>query len=187
MIMEGLTGLQLLDIAGKTCPVILTTAYTEYALKSYEYQVADYLLKPYSFERFLKAVTPIAHQEPAKPSSGSGSTTPIVAVQDYLFIKGDAKNKYHKVVLKEICYIEGLRNYVQFFCLYDKVITLQNMKSLEEELPADRFVRIHKSYIVNIEQVKEIEGNSLVIGEQRLPIGRAYRERFFEMVKRKGV
>ncbi len=184
--MEDLTGLQVLDLAGKTCPVILTTAYSEYALKGYEYRVTDYLLKPFSFERFLKAVTPLAHAPSPEPPDTNPTASPTIqATADSLFVKGDAKHKYHKINLKEVCYIEGLRNYVYFICQAHKVITLQNLKSLETELPTDRFVRIHKSYIVNIDQVEEVEGNSLLVQGKRLPIGGAYRERFYELIKRK--
>jgi len=181
--MEELTGLQLLGIAGKTCPIILTTAYSEYALEGYEYQVADYLLKPFSFDRFLKAVNKVYEQESSKVIETT--TTESKPKADHLFVKGDAKNKFHRIRFDEICYIEGLRNYVQFICQDKKIITLQNMKSLEEVLPGSNFVRIHKSYIINLDQIKEVEGHSVLINEQRLPIGQSYRKVFFDIIKKK--
>ncbi len=175
--MEELTGLQLLSIAGTTCPIILTTAYSEYALQSYEYQVADYLLKPFSYDRFLKAVTKIQSQQ-------ASSSLPIpTATADYLFVKGDAKHKFHRIRFEDIYFIEGLRNYVQFACKEGKVTTLQNMKSLEASLPSRNFVRIHKSFIVNLDCIRLVEGNSVMVGEQRLPIGQSFRQRFFKMIK----
>lgn len=179
--MEELTGLQLLSIAGKTCPVILTTAYSEYALEGYEYEVADYLLKPFSFDRFLKAVNKVkSRQKPADTKQ-----QPIVESKDHLFIKGDAKNKFHRIGFDEIKYIEGLRNYVQFVCNDQKVISLQNMKSLEVELPSPPFVRIHKSFIINLKQIRQVEGNAILIGEKRIPIGQSYRSDFFKRIKDK--
>ena len=183
--MEGLTGLQLLDVAGKTCPVILTTAYTEYALEGYEYQVSDYLLKPFSYDRFLKAVTPIFQE--SKESEPPASVPAPSAAPDFLFVKGDAKNKYHKLALRDIQYIEGLRNYVQFICTEQKVVTLQNLKSLIEELPGGKFLRIHKSYIINLDHLNEVNGNSVRIGENVLPVGESYRQEFFKIIKDKWI
>jgi DNA-binding LytR/AlgR family response regulator len=182
--MEGLTGLQLLDLAGKTCPVILTTAYAEYALEGYAYQVSDYLLKPFSFERFLKATTRIWQEQKEVVTQEEESPALSEKNKDYLFVKGDAKNKFHRVRFDDICYVEGLRNYVQFICIQDKVITLQNLKDLEESLPTDRFMRIHRSFIINLDQIIEISGNSVLIHGERLPIGNSYRAAFFEKIQK---
>lgn len=180
--MEELTGLQLLGIADQSCPVILTTAYSEYALESYEYQVVDYLLKPFSFDRFLKAVSKVRR----KPAQTTSSQKPSdEATKDHIFIKGDAKNKYHRIRFDDILYVEGLRNYVQFVCKKEKVISLQNMKTLEQELPAHQFIRIHKSYIINLDQVQQVDGHALSIQEKTLPIGQSYRQVFFNLIKKK--
>lgn len=177
--MEELTGLQLLGLAGKTCPIILTTAYSEYALDGYEYQVTDYLLKPFSFDRFLKAVDQVyANTKVATEQTTSAPPSKV----DHLFIKGDAKNKYHRLAIQDIFYIEGLRNYVQFVCKNQKITTLQNMKSLEASLPSTNFMRIHKSFIVNIDQLHEVDGNSILINGQRIPIGQTYRSAFFKRI-----
>lgn len=179
--MEELNGFQLLGIAGNTCPIILTSAYSEYALEGYEYRVADYLLKPFSYDRFLKAVTNVHNNSQFNDSSSIEKDRNL----DHLFVKGDAKNKFHRIRYQEICYIEGLRNYVQFVCKDKKVITLQNMKSLETELPIQQFVRVHKSYIINLDAVKEIEGHSIIIDDQRIPIGQSYRDNFFKLIRNK--
>ncbi len=179
--MHDLTGLQMLDIAEINCPVILTTAYSEYALESYEYQVTDYLLKPYSFDRFLKAVKKaVAIDPPPAPSAVPEKEAPMTE----LFVKGDAKNKFHRVVLKDILYIEGLRNYVQIKCKDKKIITLQNLKDLETQLPSDSFMRVHKSYIINLNNIDLIEGHSIIIGDNRIPVGASYRKGVYERVRK---
>jgi len=181
--MEGLSGLQFLNITGKTCPVILTTAYAEYAIAGYDYQVADYLLKPYSFERFLKAVNQVYQSQLASappPTYAAESND----VPDHIFVKGDAKNKFHRLAIADICYVEGLRNYVRFQCVNDKVITLQNLKDLEKQLPADKFIRVHRSYLINLDQLREVDGNDLLINEKRIPLGNSYRAAFFDLLKR---
>ena len=181
--MDELTGIQLLDIAGKACPVILTTAYSEYALKGYEYQVADYLLKPFSFERFLKAASRARRQITAKPAELPSAVGISASPPAFLFVKGDAKNRYHRLHLDEICYIESLRNYVRYICEDKKVVSLQSLKTLEDNLPAEQFVRIHKSYIVNLRHVSRVEGHSVLLQEKRLPVGSSYRRRFYELIE----
>lgn len=178
--MDELTGLQLLEIAPPACPVILTTAYSEYALESYEHQACDYLLKPFSLSRFLKAANRARNWQrppPAPPEEGP-------ALPGYIFIKGDAKHKYHRLHLGRIHYIEGLRNYVQFIGEDGRIVSLQNLGAMEEALPALQFVRIHKSYIVNLRHVQEVDGSSVLVNGRRLPVGESYRRRFFELVER---
>lgn len=177
--MDELTGLQLLEVAAPACPVILTTAYSEYALESYEHQACDYLLKPYSFSRFLKAANRARGWKQPSPTPSEEAS----ALAGHIFIKGDAKHKYHRLHLGRIYYIEGLRNYVQFIGEDGRIVSLQNLKSLEEELPARQFVRIHKSYIVNLGHVQEVDGNSVLVNGRRLPVGESYRRRFFELVE----
>ncbi len=177
--MEGLTGLQVLDILEDRPPVILTTAYQEYALKGYEYKIEDYLLKPYSYDRFLKAVTGISNRK---------KTVRAVSEQteknnDHIFLKGDAKNKFHRIKYDDILYVEGLRNYVQFHCEEEKIITLQNMKNLQELLPNTQFIRVHKSYIINLQKIKSVEGNSVQLGNKDLPIGASYKADFLAKLK----
>lgn len=185
--MPELSGLQFLNLLKKTPHVILTTAYSDYALDGYEYNVTDYLLKPYSFERFLKAVRKIQLSDAVPPVI----TIPKSEADNRLgtiFIKGDAKNKFHQLEVKDIQYIEGLRNYVSIVPRAGKrIITLQSMKSLEEQLAPADFIRIHKSYLININQISMIDGNTVQIGEQRLPIGGSYRKAFFEWVNERNL
>lgn len=182
--MDDLTGLQLLDIVGPTCPVILTTAYSEYALKGYEYQVMDYLLKPFSFDRFLRAVSQVKQTQDNTKHSPIEPALTKTQKAETIFVKGDAKHKYHQLRFDTIKFVEGLKNYVRFNCTDQKVITLQNLKDVMGELPEDRFIRVHKSYIVNLDFVQQIEGNMLRIDEQSIPIGGSYRAAFFDRIKK---
>jgi DNA-binding LytR/AlgR family response regulator len=181
--MDDLTGLQLLDLVGPKCPVILTTAYSEYALKGYEYQVVDYLLKPFSFDRFLRAVSRVKEAQDKSDHSPVVPAPKISRSSEAIFVKGDAKHKYHQIRLDSIRFVEGLKNYVRFNCTDQKVITLQNLKDILDDLPTERFIRIHKSYIVNLDFVQQVEGNLIRIDDQSIPIGGSYRTAFFERIK----
>jgi len=186
--MDDLTGLQLLDVAGKTCPVILTTAYSEYALKGYEYQVVDYLLKPFSFDRFLKAVSKVrANNEKNQEDVLENKVIEKNSTPDSIFVKGDAKNKFHQVRFDDICFIEGMKNYILFNGVKNRIITLQNLKDISKKLPSDRFIRVHKSYIVNLDFIEQVDGHSILIREKRIPIGSSYRSAFYDLIKGKGM
>lgn len=178
--MGELSGLQLLESTKVSCPVIITSAYSTYALDGYNYRVTDYLLKPYSFERFLKAVNT------AKDVSASPINEINEHHSEHLFVKGDAKNKFHQVNLNDILYIEGLKNYVQFFCSNQRIVTLQNIKALEESLPEKRFVRTHRSYIVNIDKIDKIEGHMISIGQKSIPVSQGCREHFYSIIQQRG-
>lgn len=178
--MGELNGLQLLESTNVSCPVIITSAYSTYALDGYNYRVTDYLLKPYSFERFLKAVNAAKDASaPSTPENNEHSS-------EHLFVKGDAKNKFHQVNLNDILYIEGLKNYVQFFCSDQRIVTLQNIKALEETLPANRFIRTHRSYIVNIDKIDKIEGHMISIGQKSIPVSQSCREHFYSIIQQRG-
>lgn len=180
--MPQLTGIDFLKLCGNKCKVILTTAYSEYALNGYEYNVLDYLVKPIAFDRFFKSA------EKASLSFGSGHTTDksnkgIQYQADFLFIKGDSKNKFLKLNFNEILYIEGLKNYVSIFTTTQRLVTYQTLRELSEQLPPPAFCRIHKSYIVPLARIRMIDGNTLYIGDKPLPIGNTYREEFLKLVK----
>lgn len=186
--MPELTGLQFLNILQKKPRVILTTAYSDYALEGYEYNVADYLLKPFSFERFIKAVQKI-NLTPTPVIKVTNEQTEVPASnKKTIFIKGDAKNKFYQIEKSEITFIEGMRNYVSIYQKNgERIVTLQNMKSLEEQLESASFLRIHKSYLVNMNQVEMVEGNSVKIAGKQLPIGGSYRKIFFDWVSKRNV
>lgn len=189
--MPELTGIQFLKICGNKCKVILTTAYPEYALDGFEHDVVDYLLKPVSFERFYKAaqkvqtlLTPPAPiQVVQSVPESTENTAPPVAGADYMFIKGESKNKFIKVSYDDILYIEGLKNYISIFTPTERIITYLTLKDMESYLSKTRFLRVHKSYIVAIDKIRMVDGNAIYINDITLPIGETYREEFFRVIR----
>jgi len=178
--MPELTGIQFLKICGDKCKVILTTAYPEYALDGFDLDVVDYLLKPISYERFYKAAQKA--QQIIAPAQNEVVNQPATT-NDFIFIKGDTKNKFIKVNYNEILYIEGLKNYVSVYTANQRIVTYQALRELETQLPQPPFYRVHKSYIVSLEKIKMIDGNTLYIGDQSIPIGDTYKEDFFKIVR----
>ncbi|MCL6524272.1 MAG: LytTR family DNA-binding domain-containing protein [Thermoflavifilum sp.] len=177
--MPELTGLEFLQTLAQPPLVILSTAYADYALKGYELNVVDYLLKPFSFERFVQAVNKAAEWFQLKQQATTGNATPSAdASKPFIVVKADYK--LHRIFYDDILFIEGLREYVAFHTNSGKIITLESLRNLEETLPADMFIRVHKSYIVNKTKVKSLYGNQLDIAGQWIPIGKLYRD---EVVK----
>lgn len=173
MQMPELTGLQFMKITGGKCAIVLTTAYSEYALDGYEYNVVDYLLKPFAFERFYRAAEK-ARQLLAKPVTEAPATDP------FIFIKTDGR--IVKLVLDDILLIEGLKDYIAIHTKKEKLITLQNLRTMEEGLPADRFIRVHKSWIIALDKIDSIERNRIFIGAEVIPIGETYQKPFFRLI-----
>lgn len=186
--MPDLTGIQFLKIASGKANYILTTAYSQYALESYDLNVSDYLLKPIAFDRFYKAVEKVRNQmqkeEVAAPvvtePIQNASTSPSAPVQDFIFVK--TEHKIQKIQLDDILYIEGLKDYISIFTKSERVITLQNMKKMEETLPKGEFIRVHKSYIVSLDKVESIERSRISITGKIIPIGDTYRDEFFKLI-----
>ncbi len=172
--MESLTGFDLLSALPTHPRVILTTAYSEYALKGYDFDVVDYLLKPYSFARFMQAVN--------KATKGLDERADKVETQpDYLFVKVDYK--LVKVLLDDIQYIEGMRDYRCLHTTSGKLLTQQTFGSFESQLPSTRFQRIHKSYMVSLPHIDSIEKHRVKIGNAFLPISESYRDAFYHTIK----
>jgi two-component system, LytTR family, response regulator LytT len=170
--MPVLSGTNLLKTLQNPPLVIFTTAYSEYAIEAYDLNVVDYLLKPFPFERFLQAVQKAKQLLNARQSSNSGEnqTSP-----NFLSLKVDGK--LVKVFLEDILYIEGLKEYVRFVCSGNRrYVTLESLRNLEEQLPAQQFSRVHKSYIVAKTKVSALDGNMLEIGTVKIPISRGKRD-----------
>ncbi len=176
--MPDLTGIQLLRMLKNPPAVVLTTAYSEFALEGYELDVLDYLLKPIEFGRFYKAVSKIIVP---KGASSQGE----VVQEAYFFVKTD--HQIVKVNFADLLYIESLREYVRIHTATQRIVARLAMQRLEELLPAAKFFRIHRTYIVNIDAVLRIEGNSLFIGKEQLPISKGKREDFLHFVGNKVV
>ena len=183
--MPELTGLQFLKIMNGKCDVILTTAYSQYALEGYELDVIDYLLKPIAFDRFYKAAQKVLQQR--QNSSPISLPAPIIRPQAHNFIFVKTEHKIQKIYLDDILYIEGLKDYISIFSKTERIITLQNMKKMEEALPLGRFIRVHKSYIIALDKIDSIERSRIQIADKIIPVGDTYREGFFRLVDNRNV
>ena len=183
--MPELTGLQFLKIMNGKCDVILTTAYSQYALEGYELDVIDYLLKPIAFDRFYKAAQKVLQQR--QNSSPISLPAPIMRPQAHNFIFVKTEHKIQKIYLDDILYIEGLKDYISIFSKTERIITLQNMKKMEEALPLGRFIRVHKSYIIALDKIDSIERSRIQIADKIIPVGDTYREGFFRLVDNRNV
>ena len=187
--MPKLTGLQFLKLAGNKCKVILTTAYPEYALEGYENDVVDYLLKPISFERFFKAAQKALALLPA--SAPTPAAVPIAApvsagappAAGHMFVKGESKNKFLRVNYADILYIEGLSNYVSIHLPTQRVVTYQTLKELAETLPQPPFLRVHKSFIVSLDKIRMVDGNTIYIQDKEIPVSDTYREQLYRLIR----
>ncbi len=175
MQMPELNGIQFLKILQRRCLVIITTAYAEYALDGYEHQVVDYLLKPITLDRFMLALEKVFERMPAvQPGYSVTLPTPPVAETPYIFDKTDYRMV--KLMLADIYYLEGARDYVIIHTTGGQVLTLQSLKSLEETLPAKQFIRIHKSYIIALSKINFVERNRVAINDQLIPVSDTYRK-----------
>lgn len=185
--MDKFTGIQLLEILRNPPKIIITSAYDNYALKGYELDVTDYLLKPISFERFLKAVNKVGGEirsdQSARPASETEETVKPPA--DYIFIKADYH--MHKVKLENILYIEGMKDYLRLHLPNERLMTLMSFMKMEKVLPPEKFMRVHKSYIVSLDHIERIERNIIMIAGQKIPIGNKYKKEFFEYLEKEKV
>lgn len=171
--MPKLTGLEFFKTLQNPPPVIFTTAYPQYALEGFEVNALDYLVKPISFNRFLKAV-----QKAKEYFEVREKNVTEVNRSDYFFIKAD--NKLVKIFYSDILFAEALQNYVLIHTAERKYMTYLTFKSLEGYLPADRFIRVHKSYIIAAEKIDSIEGNGIRIGQAHIPISRNLKDEAME-------
>lgn len=176
--MPEITGITFLKILKRKPLVVLTTAYSEYALESYDFDVVDYLLKPITLERFLKTIDKVSERL-SKPTIDPERSTPET-VQPFIFVKDGTK--LVKIRWADILYIEGLKDYVTIHTRQQKVISLQRLKVLEEQLPSDKFIRIHNSYIVALEAIDSIQKGDVQIGNKLLPISDSYKKSFREFI-----
>lgn len=187
--MPKLTGIDLLKNMSHPPRVIFTTAYRDYALAGYELDVIDYLLKPISFDRFLRAVNKVFQVSAAPgmihkvPSVSKRESQPYQ--EAFLYLKAD--KKMVKILLKDILYIESLKDYVRVKTTEKSVTAYQRISYMEEKLPEARFVRIHRSYIVAKDKVDAFSNNSVEVGEMELPIGRNYRNEVLNALNQKNL
>ncbi|MCX6234597.1 MAG: LytTR family DNA-binding domain-containing protein [Bacteroidetes bacterium] len=183
--MEELTGIQLLNILKQKPLVIFTTAHDTYALHGFELDVVDYLLKPISFERFLKAVDKVYEkiQLSALVKTEAINTHSVSPKEDYFFVKTEFR--FEKIHFSEILYIEGMGDYLRIFTQTKKIMTLQNFQKMEEMLPPNNFCRVHKSYIVALDKIDSIERNRIKISDRIIPISESYKKTFFDFLEKR--
>ncbi len=179
--MPELTGIDFIKTLSGKAKVILTTAYSEFALEGYELDVADYLLKPIRMQRFLQAVQKVALM------LKEGDIPPATVEDDYIFVKTESKGKLLKIELDEIDYIEGMKNYVAIFRGGQKTLVYTSMKDLEERLPAKKFIRVQKSFIIPVAKITGIEGNLVRLKgvTAEILIGDSYKPDLMELIRNK--
>ncbi|MEM6628041.1 MAG: response regulator transcription factor [Bacteroidota bacterium] len=169
--MDELSGIELLESIHIPSEVIFTTAYEKYALKGFDLNITDYLLKPFTFQRFLRAVSK-AQENLAKYTHGSET--------EFIFVK--TENRLEKITVSHILFIEGMRDYRRIHTHDKRVMTLQTFTELEQMLPSSQVCRVHKSFMVGLQQIESIERGRILIDKQRIPISNTYRETFFAQI-----
>jgi DNA-binding LytR/AlgR family response regulator len=175
--MEQLTGIQFLEATGTTARIIITSAFDQYALKGFELNVTDYLLKPFSFQRFVQAVNRVMEYYAQKTTRNETSSDN----DKYIFIK--TEYRLERVDLDDILYIEGMKDYLRVICTDKKIMTLQSFSKLEESLPAKKFCRVHKSFIVALDKIKSVERGVIIVADKRIPVSNTYKDNFYSRIK----
>jgi len=180
--MDELSGIQMLEALSTKPKVVLTTAYDQYALQGYELDVCDYLLKPIAFQRFLQACEKVYDLLFSLKKSNNSIPNPMLmnALTGFFFVKNG--NITQKINFNEILYVEGMKDYLRICTAKEKIMTLISFKKLEEALPKTGFLRIHKSYLVQLNKIESIERNRVIIANERLPIGDSYKKTFFSVI-----
>lgn len=180
--MDEMNGIEVMKIISDITKVIFCTAYSEFAVTSYELDAVDYLMKPIDFNRFAKAVQRVTDSIAQQPSVFTEAL-----LNDYIFVKAGQRGKMLKIDLDDIDYVEAMNNYIAFHRGSQKTLAYLTMKELEERLPSGSFMRIHKSYIVALKQISSMENNELILKKisTRIPIGANYKEIFMKRMEQK--
>jgi DNA-binding LytR/AlgR family response regulator len=184
--MPNLSGLEFIKTLYNPPMIIFTTAYSEHALMGFELNAVDYLVKPIPFDRFFKAVSKayeLYNLRKKHTVAEKGNSEMQQSHQEYILIKVEYSTV--KVNLADINYIEGLKDYVKIITKDKNYLTKSTMKNMEEKLPSDFFVRVHKSYIVSLDKIKKIENNRIIIGEKYVPVGDQFKEAFNNIIDKK--
>jgi two-component system, LytTR family, response regulator len=183
--MEELSGIQLLKALNRKPYVIFTTAYASYALQGFELDVMDYLLKPISFERFVKGVNKVYEKVQAEQRVNPVSDQPVMMSNGDPFFFVKTETRIEKILYADVLYIEGMGDYWRIITTTKKIMSLLNYKKLEEILPPNQFVRVHKSFIVALDKIDSVERNRIKIGDRLIPISETYRKIFFDRIEKK--
>jgi DNA-binding LytR/AlgR family response regulator len=184
--MEALTGIQLIHALKDRPVVIFTTAYDEYAVEGFELDAADYLLKPISFERFVKSVDKVYNMFISpRPKAETPVRSAKTSSGNFIFVK--TENRLQKVAFSEILFIEGQGDYLKIVTTNARIMTLQNFKKFEATLPPENFIRVHKSYLVALNKIESISRNRIKIGNTLIPVSDSYKTAFYEAIGKKGL
>lgn len=178
--MDEMGGIEVMKILGPSVKVVFCTAFSEFAVTSYELDAVDYLMKPVAFGRFVKAV-----QRVSNVILSQSAQVPDAIPDDYIFIKAEQKGKMIKINLDDIDYVEGMGNYVAFHRGKEKIMAYLTMKDIEERLPASQFMRVHKSFIVSLKLITSVEHGELVLRDSpdRIPLSSTYKQAFMDRMK----
>ena len=184
--MEELTGIQLLNALKHRPYVIFTTAYEAYAIQGFDLDVMDYMLKPISFERFVKGVDKVYEKMllDQKPKS-HGDNNVIAGNQGNPFFFVKTETRIEKILYADVLYVEGMGDYWRIITTTKKIMSLLNYKKLEEILPSNQFVRVHKSFIVALDKIDSVERNRIKIADRLIPISETFRKIFFDLIEKK--
>lgn len=183
--MEELTGIQLLNALKSRPCVIFTTAYERYAIQGFELDVIDYMLKPISFERFIKGVNKVCERmqlDAGTPKTDNGAK-PKAPEATFFFVK--TETRMERIEHSEVLYVEGMGDYWRIVTKTRRIMTLMNAKKLEEVLKEPQFCRVHKSFFIALDKIESIERNRIKIGDQYIPVSETYHKTFFDLVERK--
>lgn len=177
--MPQLTGIQLSILLKDKVKIIFTTAYAQFALEGYTLNIVDYLLKPISFDRFFSAVEKMKKQLQLTESKDNSTE-----FGDSFFVKTDGKNRFTKVELNDICYLESVKNYVILYTETAQIVTYNTLKYYEENLPQYKFIKIHKSFLVSLSKIEKTDTNAVYVLGKELPLGDTYKNDFFERINK---
>ncbi|MDI9311218.1 MAG: LytTR family DNA-binding domain-containing protein [Limnohabitans sp.] len=178
--MDEMNGLEVASFISKNTKVVFCTAYSEFALNSYDFEAVDYLVKPIGFARFLKAIDKVKKLQNIEPQNDN------IFKHDYVFVKTEQRGKLIKINFDELDYVEAMSNYIAYHCGAKKTLCYQTLKDAEDKLPANTFIRVHKSYIVAIKQIIAIENNEISLKNvsTKIPIGINYKELFLKKMNK---
>jgi len=178
--MPELTGIQLSTLLKDKVKIIFTTAYAQFALEGFELNVVDYLLKPVSFDQFIKALEKVKKQIHLPENKERQADE-----DDLFFVKTDGKNRFRKIHLNEVLYLESIKNYVIIHTENEEIITYNTLKYFEENLPEHQFIKIHKSYLVSLSKIEKTDTNEVWVLGKNLPLGDTYKNVFFDRINRR--
>lgn len=180
--MPDIDGMSFIPMLNPRPMIILTTAYDQFALKAFELEVKDYLVKPFAFERFYKAVLRVYQEQSYEQlTDKTESKEALKRESEYIFLK--VGHRIQKLAMRDILFIEGMKDYLKIHTTHEKIMTLLNFAKLEELLPAQNFARVHRSFVVAIDKIDHIERNRITIANQIIPISDTYNESFYKKLK----